>query len=163
MSWGKDKITTNAVQIIYLSRPTHLWSNFDVSRKRKIGFGQAGLTSDIPTTNWGAVLKVPLSKVGDVEKGLIEWGNWIKETHPMGDEALGLDSLTITKGNPIGDHVYYVIVERYDTTEGLKNHQSLFRRDVSGNYASMFSKLGFMSIYRVSGSEQVKTLYSIVP
>ena len=49
-----------------------------------IGFGQAGLASDIPTTNWGAVLKVPLSKVGDVEKGLIEWGNWIKETHPMG-------------------------------------------------------------------------------
>ena len=84
-------------------------------------------------------------------------------THPMGDEALGLDSLTITKGNPIGDHVYYVIVERYDTSEGLKNHQSLFRRDVSGNYGSMFSKLGFMSAYRVSGSEQIKTLFSIVP
>ena len=80
-----------------------------------IGFGQAGSASAIPTTNWGAVLKVPLSKVGDVEKGLVEWGNWIKDTHPMGDEALGLDSLTITKGNPIGDHVYYVIVERYDT------------------------------------------------
>ena len=128
-----------------------------------IGFGQAGFASDIPTTNWGAVLKVPLSKVGSVEKGLVEWGNWIKETHPMGDEALGLDSLTITKGNPIGDHVYYVIVERYDTTEGLKNHQSLFRRDVSGNYASMFSKLGFMSADRVGGSEQVKALFSIVP
>ena len=67
-----------------------------------IGLGQAGLASDIPTTNWGAVLKVPLSKVWDVEKGLVEWGNLIKETHPMGDEALGLDSLTITKGNPIG-------------------------------------------------------------
>ena len=62
-----------------------------------IGFGQDGLASDIPTTNWGAVLKVPLSKVGSVEKGLVELGNWIKETHPMGDEALGLDSLTITK------------------------------------------------------------------
>ena len=72
------------------------------------------------------MLKVPLSKVGEVEKGLVEWGNWIKETHPMGDEALGLDSLTITKGNPIGDHAYYVIVERYDTSEGLKNHQSWF-------------------------------------
>ena len=34
-----------------------------------IGLGQAGLASDIPTTNWGAVLKVTLSKVGDVEKG----------------------------------------------------------------------------------------------
>ena len=128
-----------------------------------IGFGQAALASDIPTTNWGAVLKVPLSKVGEVEKGLVEWGNWIKETHPMGDEDLGLDSLTITKGNPVGDHVYYVIVERYDTTDGLKNHQSLFRRDVSGNYASMFSKLGFMRAYRLSGSEQLKTLFSIVP
>jgi len=128
-----------------------------------IGLGQAVLASDIPTTNWGAVLKVPLSKVGDVEKGLVEWGNWIKETHPMGDEALGLDSLTITKANPIGDQVYYVIVERYETTEGIKNHQSLFRRDVSGNYASIFSKLGFMNAYRVGGSEQVKALFSIVP
>ena len=128
-----------------------------------IGFGQAALASDIPTTNWGAVLKVPLSKVSEVEKGLVEWGNWIKETHPMGNEDLGLDSLTITKGNPVGDHVYYVIVERYDTTEGLKNHQSLFRRDVSGNYTNMFSKLGFMRAYRVSGSEQLKTLFSIVP
>ena len=128
-----------------------------------VGFCQASSASDISTTNWGAVLKVPLSKVGEVEKGLVEWGNWIKETHPMGDEDLGLDSLTITKGNPVGDHVYYVIVERYDTTDGLKNHQSLFRRDVSGNYASMFSKLGFMRAYRLSGSEQLKTLFSIVP
>ena len=85
------------------------------------------------------MLKVPLSKVEDVKKGLVEWGSWIKETHPMGDEALGLDSLTITKANPIGDQVYNVIDERYDTTEGIKNHQSLFRRDVSGNYASIFS------------------------
>ena len=83
-----------------------------------ITIGTAGLSSDIPTTNWGAVLKVPLDKVEEVEKGLIEWGNWIKETHPMGDEDLGLDSLTITKGNPVGDHVYYVIVECSETTEG---------------------------------------------
>ena len=126
-------------------------------------FFQVASASDIPTTSWGAVLKVPLGKVAEVEKGLVEWGNWIEETHPMGDEDLGLDSLTITKGNPVGDYVYYVIVERYDTTDGLKNHQSLFRRDVSGNYASMFSKLGFMRAYRVSGSEQLKTLFSIVP
>ena len=128
-----------------------------------VGFFQVASASDIPRTNWGAVLKVPLGKVVEVEKGLVEWGNWVKETHPMGDEDLGLDSLTITKGNPVGDHVYYVIVERYDTTDGLKNHQSLFRRDVSGNYASMFSKLGFMRADRVSGSEQLKTLFSIVP
>ena len=57
------------------------------------------LASDIPTTNWGAVLKVPVEKVEEVDSGLIEWGNWIKETHPMGDEENGLDSLTITKGN----------------------------------------------------------------
>ena len=126
-------------------------------------FCQASSASDIPTTNWGAVLKGPLGKTAEVEKGLVEWGNWIKVTHPMGNEDLGLDSLTITKGNPVGDHVYYVIVERYDTTDGLKNHQSLFRRDVSGNYASMFSKLGFMRAYRLSGSEQLKTLFSIVP
>ena len=128
-----------------------------------VGFFQVASASDIPRTNWGAVLKVPLGQIAEVEKGLVEWGNWIKETHPMGDEDLGLDSLTITKGNPVGDHVYYVIVERYDTTDGLKNHQSLFRRDVSGNYASMFSKLGFMRAYRLSGSEQLKTLFSIVP
>ena len=128
-----------------------------------VGFCRSASASHIPTTNWSAVLKVPLAKVVEVEKGLVEWGNWIKKTHPMGDEDLGLDSLTITKGNPVGDHVYYVIVERYDTTDGLKNHQSLFRRDVSGNYASMFSKLGFMRAYRLSGSEQLKTLFSIVP
>ncbi len=56
------------------------------------------------------MLKVPLSKVGEVEKGVVELGNWIKETHPMGDEELGLDSLATTKGNPVGDDVYYVIV-----------------------------------------------------
>ena len=128
-----------------------------------VGFCRAASASDIPTTNWGAVLKVPLAKVVEVEKGLVEWGNWIKKTHPMGDEDLGLDSLTITKGNPSGEHVYYVSDERYDTTDGLKNHQTLFGRDVSGNYASMFSKLGFMRAYRVSGSEQFKTLFSIVP
>ncbi len=125
--------------------------------------GSAFAGSEIPTTNWGAVLKVPLDQVATVDKGLIEWGNWIKETHPMGDEANGLDSLTITKGNPTGGHVYYVIVERYDTPDGLKNHQSLYYRDSGGAYASTFSKLYFMQAYRVSGSEQKKTVFSIVP
>ena len=118
---------------------------------------------DKPTTNWGAVLKVPLDKVEEVDKGLIEWGNSIKETHPMGDEDLGLDSLTITKGNQTMGHVYYVIVERYDTPAGLRNHQSLYQRDSMADYASTFSKLSFMRTYRVSGSEQKKTLFSIVP
>ena len=118
-----------------------------------VGFRRSASASDIPTTKRSAVLKVPLAKVVEVEKGLVEWGNWIKKTHPMGEEDLGLDSLTITKGNPSGEHVYYVSVERYDTTGGLKHHQNLFRRDVSGNYASVFSKLGFMRAYGVSGSE----------
>ena len=121
------------------------------------------LASDIPTTNWGAVLKVPLDKVEEVEKGLIEWGNWIKETHPMGDEDMGLDSLTITKGDATKTHVYYVVVERYRTVEGLRNHQKLFRRDVNGDYASMFGKLSFFQQYRVYKSEQLKTVFSIVP
>jgi hypothetical protein len=128
-----------------------------------ITIGSACLASDIPTTNWGAVLKVPLDKVEEVDKGLIEWGNWIKETHPMGEEDMGLDSLTITKSNPTSGHVYYVIVERYDTPAGLKNHQSLYQRDSSADYASTFSKLYFMRAYRVSGSEQKKTLFSIIP
>ena len=128
-----------------------------------VNLATTSVASEIPTTNWGAVLKVPLDKVAEVDKGLIEWATWIKETHPMGDEENGLDSLTITKGNPTGGHIYYVIVERYDTPAGLKNHQSLFYRDSGGAYASTFSKLYFMQAYRISGSEQRKTVFSIVP
>ena len=128
-----------------------------------ITIGTACLSSDIPTTNWGAVLKVPLDKVEEVEKGLIEWGNWIKETHPMGDEDMGLDSSTITKGDATKTHVYYVVVERYRTVEGLRNHQKLFRRDVNGDYAGMFGKLSFFQQYRVYKSEQLKTVFSIIP
>ena len=128
-----------------------------------IGFCQAASASDIATKNWGAVLKVPLGKVVEVEKGLVEWGKWTKETNLMGDQDLGLNSLTISKVNPVGDHVHFLIVDRYDTMDGLKNYQSSFRRDVSRNYASMFSELSFMQAYRVSGSEQLKTLFSIVP
>ena len=128
-----------------------------------ISIGSTSVASDLPTTNWGAVLKVPLDKVAEVDKGLIEWGTWIKETHPMGEDENGLDSLTITKGNPTSGHVYYVIVERYDTPAGLKNHQSLFYRDSGGAYATTFSKLYFMQAYRVSGSEQKKTIFSIIP
>ena len=128
-----------------------------------ISMGYTCLASDIPTTNWGAVLKVPLDKVAEVDKGLIEWGTWIKETHPMGDEKNGLDSLTITKGNPSSGHVYYVIVERYDTPAGLKNHQSLYQRDSTADYASTFSKLSFFQTYRMWGLGQKKTVFSIIP
>ena len=128
-----------------------------------IAIGTACFSSDIPTTNWGAVLKVPLDKVEEVESRLIEWGNWIKDTHPMGDEEMGLDSLTITKGDATKTHVYYVVVERYRTVDGLRNHQKIFRRDVNGNYASMFGKLSFFQQYRVYKSEQLKTVFSIIP
>ena len=126
-------------------------------------FVLTAFANDKPHTNWGAVLKVPLDKVAEVDAGLIEWGTWIKETHPMGEEENGLDSLTITKGNPTNGHVYYVIVERYDDAAGLRNHQSLYQRDSMGDYSSTFSKLYFMRAYRVSGSEQKKTVFSIVP
>ena len=117
---------------------------------------------EIPTTNWGDILKVPLDKVAEVDKGLIEWVTWIKETNPLGDEEDGLDSLTITRDNPTGGHIYYVIVERYDTLAGLKNHQNLFYRDSEGAHAGTFTKLYFIQAYRVSVSEQRKTVFSIV-
>ena len=125
--------------------------------------GSTCLASDVPTTNWGTVLKVPFDQVEVVDTALIEWGNWIKDTHPMGDEDMGLDSLTITKSSQTTGHVYYVIVERYDTPAGLKNHRSLFRRDSSGDYIGLFAKLGFMGAYRIPGAEQKKTLFSIIP
>ncbi len=127
-----------------------------------VTFGSVCSASDIPETNCGAVFKVPVDQVEQVEQGFVEFGNWIKDTHPMGDEENGLDSFTITKGAPTEGHVYYVLVERYRTTEGLRNHQSIYSRDVNGDYASMFSKLSF-GIYRVYGSVQTKTLFSIVP
>ena len=128
-----------------------------------ITIGTACFSSDIPTTNWGAVLKVPLDKVEEVENRLIEWGNWIKETHPMGDEEMGLDSLTITKGDATKTHVYYVVVERYRTVDGLRNHQKQFRKDSNADYASLLGNLGFFSQYRVYKSEQRKTVFSIIP
>ena len=56
------------------------------------------LLQDIPKTGWGAVLKVPVEEIEYVDKWLVEWGNWIKDTHPMGaNEKDGLEILTITK------------------------------------------------------------------
>ena len=63
--------------------------------------------------------------------------------HLMGDEAMGQGSLTITKGDATKTHVYFMVVKRYRTVEGLHDHQKLFRRDVNGGYASMFGKLSF--------------------
>ena len=121
-------------------------------------------SEDIPKTGWGAVLKVPVAEIEYVDKWLVEWGNWIKNTHPMGaDEKDGLESLTITKSDEASGHVYYVIIERYHSVSGLKNHTKLFQRDVGGAYQDMFSKLYFFNKYRVTSSEQKKTLYSLIP
>ena len=121
-------------------------------------------SDDIPKTGWGAVLKVPVEEIEYVDKWLVEWGNWIKDTHPMGaDEKDGLESLTITKSDEASGHVYYVIIERYHSVSGLKNHTKLFQRDVGGAYQNMFSKLYFFNKYRVTSSEQKKTLYSLIP
>ena len=42
-----------------------------------ITVGTPCLASDIPTTNWGGVLKVPVDNLEEVDKGLIACGNWI--------------------------------------------------------------------------------------
>ena len=81
----------------------------------------------------------------------------------MGKEENGLESLTITKSYASENHVFYVIVERYRDNAGLKNHQQLFQRDVRGAYANMFAKLSFFRQYRIAGSEQNQTLYSLIP
>ena len=117
----------------------------------------------IPDTGWGTVLKVPIAEVERVEQGLIEWSNWIKDTHPLGGEENGLESLTITKSYEFENHVIYVVVERYRDSAGLRNHQKTFQRDVRGEYSKMFAKLSFFQQYRISGSEQNKTLVSIIP
>ena len=121
-------------------------------------------SDNIPKTGWGAVLKVPVEEIEYVDKWLVEWGNWIKNTHPMGaDEKDGLESLTITKSDEASGHLYYVIIERYHSESGLKNHTKIFQRDVGGAYQNMFSKLYFFNKYRVASSEQRKTLYSLIP
>lgn len=117
----------------------------------------------IPDTGWGTVLKVPSAEVERVEQGLIEWSNWIKDTHPLGEEENGLESLTITKSYEFENHVIYVVVERYRDSAGLRNHQKTFQRDVRGPYSKMFAKLSFFQQYRISGSEQNKTLVSTIP
>ena len=121
-------------------------------------------SEEIPKTSWGAVLKVPVEEIEYVDKWLVEWGKWIKDTHPMGaNEKDGLESLTITKSDEASGHVYYVIIERYHSESGLKNHTKIFQRDVGGAYQNMFSKLYFFNKYRVTSSEQRKTLYSLIP
>ena len=61
-------------------------------------------------TNWGAVLKVPVDKEDEVDRVTKNWGNWIKETHPLGtDDENNLMNLSITKGEPSNGYIYYII------------------------------------------------------
>ena len=84
-------------------------------------FGYTVMASDsIPRTNFGSILKVPLSEVDRVEKGLMGWENWIKAIHPMGEEDMGLDRLTVAKSDSYMGHVFYEVVERYRAFGGSK-------------------------------------------
>ena len=117
-------------------------------------------------TNWGAVLKVPVDKTNAVDQVLKNWGNWIKETHPLDSkDENNLASLSITKGEPVDEHVYYVIVEIYPTAKGLQNHRSIYQQ-TSGTdkYKGVFSELRSVAgPYFISTATQRHTVYHLVP
>ena len=121
---------------------------------------------DKPWTNWGAVLKVPAEETKTIDQILINWGNWIKETHPLDMKNQdSLEYLPITKGEPAGGSVYYVIVEVYPTNAGLLNHQKIYG-ETSGTdrYKDVFSKLRSVAgPYFIGGATQRHSVYSIVP
>jgi hypothetical protein len=121
---------------------------------------------DKPRTNWGAVMKVPVEKMEAVDQALINWGNWIKETHPLGPEdENNLDNVSITRSEPFDGQVYYVIVEVYPTTKGLENHQRIYQQTNSlTEYEDVFAKLrSVVGPYFISGATQRKTVYNLVP
>ena len=129
-------------------------------------FVLTAFANDKPHTNWGAVLKVPVEQSKAVDQVLINWGNWIKETHPLdaGDKN-NLEYLSITKGEPIGEHIYYVIVEVYPTNAGLMNHQRIYG-ETSGTdkYKDVFSKLRSVAgPYFLGGATQRHSVYKLVP
>ena len=131
-----------------------------------IFFGPTVFANDKPQTNWGAVLKVPVEQSQAIDQVLINWGNWIKETHPLdaGDEN-NLEYLSITKGEPIGGHIYYVIVEVYPTNAGLMDHQRIYG-ETSGTekYKDVFSKLRSVAgPYFVGGATQRHSVYKLIP
>ena len=129
-------------------------------------FVLTAFANDKPHTNWGAVLKVPVEQSKAIDQILINWGNWIKETHPLdtGDKN-NLEYLSITKGEPIGGHIYYVIVEVYPTNAGLMNHQRIYG-ETSGTekYKEVFSKLRAVAgPYFLAGATQRHSVYKLVP
>ena len=129
-------------------------------------FVLTAFANDKPHTNWGAVLKVPVEQSKAIDQILINWGNWIKETHPLdASDKNNLEYLSITKGEPIGGHIYYVIVEVYPTNAGLMNHQRIYG-ETSGTekYKDVFSKLRSVAgPYFVSGATQRHSVFKLVP
>ena len=76
-----------------------------------------------------------------------------------------LEYLSITKGEPIGGYIYYVIVEVYPTNAGLMNHQRIYG-ETSGTekYKDVFSKLRSVAgPYFVSGATQRHSVFKLVP
>ena len=127
---------------------------------------QVHASDNPPLTNWGGVFKVPVDKIDAVDQAVKKWGNWIKETHPLGpDDENNLASLSITRSLPQAGYVYYVIVEIYPTPEGLKNHQKIYREtNWKSEYSSTFSDFGSTVMrYLISGSKQKHTVYHLVP
>ncbi len=119
-----------------------------------------------PQTNWGGVFKVPVEKIEEVDRATEKWANWIKETHPLGpDNENNLVSLSITRSPPQAGYVYYVIVEIYPTSEGLKNHQKIYQETSwKAEYSPTFSDFGAKVMrYLISGSKQRHTVYHLVP
>ena len=127
---------------------------------------QVHASDNSPQTNWGGVFKVPVEKIDAVDRALKNWGNWIKETHPLGpDDENNLVSLSITKSEPANGHVYYVIVEIYPTPEGLMNHTKIYSETSwKSEYSPTFSDFGSTVMpYLISGSTQRHTVYHLVP
>ena len=129
-------------------------------------FVLTAFANDKPHTNWGAVLKVPVEQSKAIDQILINWGNWIKETHPLdASDKNNLEYLSITKGEPIGGHIYYVIVEVYPTNAGLMNHQRIYG-ETSGTekYKDVFSKVRSVAgRYFVGGATQRPSVYKLIP
>ncbi len=72
--------------------------------------------------------------------------------------------LSITKGEPVGDYIYYVIVEFYPTSEGFRNHKKIYT-ETNGieKYKDVFSKLRSVAgPYFFGGATQRYSVYKLV-
>ena len=109
-----------------------------------------------------------LETLKNKDPSVIKWPSYTEEDTrillPMGEEEMGLYSLTVTKSDSYMGHVFYEVVESYRTLEEASNHSSLYRRDVeSSEYGPSLSNLSFFYEFRVKGTRPKKTLISIIP